>query len=85
VENWTLSLEMLVETEGERTKRAEDERNGGQTGKRGHEAPLGEACLSEEREPMSVTNRRWSSRCQTERGGKVFWDAEQSDRHLPRC
>ncbi len=25
------------------------------------------------------------SRRQTERGGKAFWDAEQSDRHLARC
>ncbi len=28
----------------------------------------------------TVLNRR-----QTERGGKALWDAEQSDRHLPRC
>ena len=26
---------------------------------------------------------RRSSRCQTDRGGKAFWDAEESDRHLP--
>lgn len=25
------------------------------------------------------------SRCQTERGGKAFWDTEQPDRHLTRC
>src|SRR5258708_37413655 len=25
------------------------------------------------------------SRRQTERGGKAFWDTEQSDRHLTRC
>src|SRR6266446_1874108 len=25
------------------------------------------------------------SRCQTERDGKAFWDAEQPDHHLARC
>jgi hypothetical protein len=28
---------------------------------------------------------RWSSRRQTERGGKAFWDAAQSDHHQTRC
>jgi len=41
--------------------------------------------MSEEREPLSDPQEGRSSRCQTERGSKVCWDAEQFDRHLPSC
>src|SRR5579885_2968118 len=33
--------------------------------------------------PATIKTR--SGCCQTERSGKVFWDAEQSDRHLAGC
>ena len=41
--------------------------------------------MSEEREPLSDPQEGRSSRCQTERGSKVCWDAEQFDRHLSSC
>jgi hypothetical protein len=37
------------------------------------------------RRSKPTTVNRLLSRCQTERGGKAFWDPEQSDRHLPSC
>jgi hypothetical protein len=40
----------VAETAGWRAKKGEDERNGGKAGKKGQEAPLREACLSEKRE-----------------------------------
>jgi hypothetical protein len=55
VKNEMLSLEVRGEPAGESRKRAEDEKKGGQAGKRGHEVALGKACLSEEGEQMSLT------------------------------
>jgi hypothetical protein len=55
VKNERLSLEVREEPAGESRKRVEDARKGGQAGKRGHEAALGKACLSEGRDQMSTT------------------------------
>jgi hypothetical protein len=70
----------VAEAEGWRAKRAEDEQNRGKARKKGHEAPLGEANLSEQKEDCAA--KAVLSRRQPERGGKAFWDAEQLDRDL---
>ena len=41
----------------EETKRAEEERKGEKARERDQEAPLGEACLSEEKEPKGCRDR----------------------------
>jgi hypothetical protein len=67
----------VAEPEGWRAKRVADEENRGKARKKGHETSLGEAKLSEQKEYRAA--KAVLSRCQTERGGKAFWDAEQLD------
>jgi hypothetical protein len=68
----------VAEPEGWRAKRVADEENRGKARKKGHEASLGEAKLSEQKEYRAA--KAVLSHRQTERGGKAFWDAEQLDR-----
>ena len=70
----------MAEPEGWRAKRGADEENRGKARKKGHEAPLGEANLSEQKEHRAA--KAVLSRRQIERGGKACWDAEQLDRDV---
>ena len=69
---------------GWRAKQAEEGKKGEAAGKRGHEAPLGAARVSEKKGPSGYQGRL--RRCQTKRGSKACWNAEQLDGDWPsRC
>lgn len=84
MQNKTLCTLKGTEAERWRRKWAAGGRKREATGQRGQTAPLGEARLPEERKRCRNRERR-SSCGQTERGGKTFWDTEESDHHPSSC
>ena len=81
VQSWIVSSSEGTKTAGWRTRRAEGEKNRGKEVRGIHSDK--QACPR--REGNEALRGLGSSYRQAERGGKVCWDAAQSDGHLPRC